>query len=166
MLGGLLDDLETGPAFRCLTTRGHRRHGRWLRHHVPRQVFSREHDAFACLIGIDAKHCSNRDKHAVRNATETGTESHFVVTQSQTIGGTPTTIEHDLAVTDKRPRNLHTGKFRIDDQVGREAAIANPLVQGPQQVRATRTTDRGSCHLNRGRYRRPRRTPAVPRWSG
>ena len=65
------------------------------------------------------------------NATKTGTESDFVVTQSQTVGGTPTAIEDDFAVADERSRNLHSGKFSIDHQVRRQPTVANPLMQGP-----------------------------------
>lgn len=166
MPGGLFDDLEPRPSFCRLTTRGRRWLWRWLRCRVPGQVFCRKNDAFARLVGINAKYRGDRDEHAVSNATETGTESDFVIAQAQAMGGAPTAVENDFAVTDKSPRNLHTSKLRIDHQVGRETAIAYPLMQCPQQIRATRTTGRRSRHLNRGRYRRPRRTPSAPRWSG
>ena len=132
MPGGLLDYFEASPSFSRLATRRRGRLWRRLRSRMSSQVLSGEHYAFAGLIGIDAKHCSDRDNHAVGNTTETGTERHFVVTQAQAVGSAPTAVEDDLAVTDERPRNLHADKLRIDHQVGRKAAIANPFMQRPQ----------------------------------
>jgi len=46
-------------------------------------------------------------------------------------------VEHDLAVLDIGGRHFDAGAQGIDDDVRRVAAVTDPLVHRPQQVRST-----------------------------
>ncbi len=130
-----------------------------------RRTGHRERHALPVLARVDRHHMVDRHDDFARAAAEAGLEFDLLVAEFQAAGGLEADVEHDLVVLDVLLRYLHLG-IDEDRDVGREAIVGAPIVQGTDQVgpRRTALTVRrhwSRCHVTEPTKQMPRNRPCV-----
>lgn len=85
------------------------------------------------FAGVDGGDVVDGDGERLRDAAEAGLAGDEVVAHVQVLHGLGAEVEHDLAVAHVLARHQGVG-VDLDGDVGREALVDAPLVEGAQQV--------------------------------
>ena len=93
-----------------------------------------EGHALAVFVGVDGQDVLDGDVDFARDAAEAGVEVDGVVVHFQAGGGAEADVEDDFALLDVFHRDRRGG-VDLHSQVGREAAVGAPFVNGAQHVR-------------------------------
>ena len=123
---GLLGGGRCGPG---LAGRARRRVRR-----IGIRVAFRENHALAGLARVDAKYRAHRHLH--RDTPPKRASKLTASLPSFSLRRGETHVQHDLAVLDVLTRHAHARRRRVDHDVRRLAAVGDPLVQRPQQIRS------------------------------
>ena len=100
--------------------------------------FRFEHGTRTVFTSIDSQNGSHRHGNITRDTAEARVEADFVISQFQITHGARSNIQNDLSVARILHRHLYVWQCHIHNQVWSQLVIQQPLIERPQQVRATR----------------------------
>src|SRR5688572_22462870 len=98
----------------------------------------REQHAVLALARIDGKNRGDRHCNRFRLPCKSRGELDGVVAEPKSVGRLWRYIEHDSPVVHEPARHLYAWMRDVDEDDGRLAVVADPLVDGPDEVRTLR----------------------------